>query len=357
MEAAIKLARQYFLELSPPQPQRSHFIARAPSYHGNTLGALAVSGHKLRREPYEAILATNTSHVSPAYAYRGQHENEPTAEYVARLAKELDDEFQRLGSHTVCAFVAEPVVGAAMGCVPAPTGYFPAIKEVCDKYGALLILDEVMCGMGRSGTSHAWQHPDIGVAPDLQTMGKGLGAGYVPISALIVGEKVYNALNDGSGAFVHGHTYQGHPVACAAALAVQNIIREDELLSNVRALGSHLSERLISQLADHPNVGDIRGRGLFWGIELVADKASRRPFPPFIKLSERIADKAMNHSPDQGMTLYPGSGTVDGVVGDHVILAPAFNVDIEVLDLIVEITSDAICRALAEVSRELTSTS
>jgi len=266
MEAAIKLCRQYFLELSPPQPQRVRFIARKESYHGTTLGALSMSGHLARRKLFQPILipTNHISHVSACNSYRGMKEGESVSAYVTRLAEELDDEFHRVGPDSVCAFVAEPVVGAALGCVPAVPGYFQAMKKVCEKYGALLVFDEVMCGMGRSGTLHAWEQE--GVVPDVQTIGKGLGGGYAAVAGVLVGPKVVRALEKGSGAFAHGQTYQGHPVACAAGLEVQRIISEDRLVENVAKRGAYLERLLKARLADHPNVGDIRGKGLFWGV-------------------------------------------------------------------------------------------
>ncbi len=268
MEAAIKMSRQYFLELSPPQPQRIRFIARKESYHGTTLGALSVSGHLARRGLYEPMLIPSniTSRVSACNAYRGLRKGESTSAYVERLAQELDDEFKRVGADTVCAFLAEPVVGAALGCVPAVPGYFRAMKTVCDKYGALLVLDEVMCGMGRSGTQHAWEQENV--VPDLQTIGKGLGGGYAAIAAVLVGHKVVRALEKGSGAFAHGQTYQGHPVACAAALEVQRIVTKQRLVENVAERGAYLGRSLRGRLGGHPHVGDIRGKGLFWGVRL-----------------------------------------------------------------------------------------
>lgn len=264
MEAAMKLARQYFLELPQPEPQRINFIARKESYHGTTLGALSMGGHVARRKLFEPMLMPNISRVSWCNAYRGMAEQESEEQYVARLAHELDDEVQRVGRDTVCAFVAEPVVGAALGCVPAVKGYFKAMKTVCDKYGALLILDEVMSGMGRTGTLHAWQQEDV--VPDIQTIGKGLGAGYAPIAGLLINKRIVDCLDKGTGAFAHGQTYQGHPVACAAALEVQRIIRDEDLLANVRAKGELLSSLLREKLLGHPHVGNIRGRGLFWGV-------------------------------------------------------------------------------------------
>ncbi|KAL4809337.1 pyridoxal phosphate-dependent transferase [Aspergillus unguis] len=341
VEAALKLSRQYFLELPTPQPQRTRFITRKPSYHGTTLGALGAGGHVGRRQPFEPLLSQNTSHVSPCYAYRGKHDGESDAAYVARLADELDAEFQRVGPETVCAFIAEPVVGAALGCVPAVPGYFAAMKSICEKYGALFILDEVMSGMGRCGTLHAWEQENV--VPDLQTVGKALGGGYAPVSGLLIADKIVQALDKGTGAFRHGQTYQGHPVSCAAALAVQRVIREEGLLANVRAMGRYLEERLKEVLEGHPFVGDIRGKGLFWGIEFVKNKATKEPFGTEDAVAFRIQETGLKQ--EFGISLYASSGTVDGVRGDHVILAPAYNATKEEIDLIVETTA----RVLHEV--------
>ncbi|GFG23773.1 uncharacterized aminotransferase C1771.03c [Aspergillus udagawae] len=346
VEAALKLARQYFLEVSPAQPQRTRFIARLPSYHGITLGALATGGHVLRRQPFEPLLAQNTSHVSPCYAYRGKKDDESDADYVARLAAELDAEFQRVGPETVCAFIAEPVVGAALGAVPAVPGYFPAMKAICEKYGALFILDEVMSGMGRCGTLHAWE--DEGVVPDLQTIGKGLGGGYAPVSGLLIGEKIVQAMDKGTGVFRHGQTYQGHPVACAAALAVQKTIKDENLLENVRAMGTYLEKQLRARLEAHPNVGDIRGKGLFWEIEFVKDKTAKEPFAPETAVAFHIQETGLK--PVHGISLYAASGCVDGIRGDHVLLAPPYNVTKEEIDIIVETARKVIEEVFANIS-------
>jgi adenosylmethionine-8-amino-7-oxononanoate aminotransferase len=330
MEAAVKMARQYFLELTPRQEGRYRFIARKHSYHGTTLGSLNIGGHVARREIYEPLLSTNVSHVSPCNVYRGLGEGESIEGYVARLAKELDDEFQRVGPETVCAFVAEPIVGAALGCVPAVPGYFMAMKAVCDKYGALLILDEVMCGMGRCGYLHAWE--DEGVVPDIQTIGKGLGAGFAPVAAMLVGHKVTNVLSKGSGVFSHGQTYQGHPVACAAALAVNKILRQPDMMLRVRASGTRLEKALKDGLQDHPHVGDIRGKGLFWGLELVQDKSTKEPFDP--KMGVAIGIHKLGMEEPYSFSIYPGSGTMDGKKGDHVLLAPPYTSTDEEIDLI-----------------------
>ncbi|KAB5555024.1 pyridoxal phosphate-dependent transferase [Coniochaeta sp. 2T2.1] len=332
MEAAIKLARQYFLEKSTPEPQRTRFIARQQSYHGTTIGALAIGGHAYRREYFEPMLPNNVSHVSPCYAYRQKRAAETDDEYVARLARELDDEFQRVGPETVCAFVAEPVVGAALGCVPAIPGYFKAVKAVCDKYGALLIMDEVMCGMGRTGTLHAWEQE--AVAPDIQTIGKCLGGGYQPVSGVLASHKVVDVLSKGSSTFVHGHTYQGHPVGCAAALEVQRIIQEDKLLDNVKAMGLLLSKLLVEKLSGHPNVGDIRGRGLFWGIELVADKQTKAVFPSAAHVSMEICERGLTD--DYALSVYPaGGGGAEGLQGDAIIVSPPYTVTKEEIKMLV----------------------
>ncbi|KAH0388779.1 PLP-dependent transferase, partial [Aureobasidium melanogenum] len=340
MEAALKLARQHYLESKPPQPQRTKFIARQESYHGTTLGALSISGHKARRAPYEPSLLPNMSRVSACNAYRGMKESETEAEYVDRLAKELDDEFQRLGPETVCAFVAEPVVGAALGCVPAVKGYFQAVRAICDKHGALLILDEVMCGMGRTGTMHAWQSPLIGVVPDIQTIGKGLGGGYAPIAGVLISRKVTDTLFQGTGAFTHGQTYQGHPVSCRAALEVLRTLRDEKLVQNAAAMGEKLEELLKRFVLPLPHVGNVRGKGLFWGIEFVKDKTTKEPFDPKENVATSIHEKGLSNP--HNITLYPGTGTADGKIGDHILLAPAYNVTAEVIELIVQKTARVI---------------
>ncbi|MBE9605380.1 aspartate aminotransferase family protein [Acetobacteraceae bacterium H6797] len=316
MEAALKLARQYFLEIG--QPERTKVIARRQSYHGNTLGALALGGNAARREPYAPLLADAFSHVSPCYPYRDQRDGESDADYVERLAEELEDEFMRLGRDKVMAFCAETVVGATLGCATALPGYFKAMREVCDRYGALLILDEVMSGMGRTGTLHAWEQE--GVSPDIQAIAKGLGGGYQPIGGILAGEKVVKALRDGSGTFKHGHTYQAHPVACAAALAVQQVIERDGLLANVRARGEQMEALLHERFGNHRHVGDIRGRGLFWAIELVQDRAGKTVFDPALAVNERVKYAAL----ERGLACYPMGGTIDGKRGDHVILSPPY---------------------------------
>jgi adenosylmethionine-8-amino-7-oxononanoate aminotransferase len=342
IEASIKLARQYFIERG--EPQRQHFIARRQSYHGNTLGALAAGGNAWRRAPYAPLLSAAFSHVTPAFAYHEKHDGESDAQFVARLATELEAEFQRLGPNTVAAFLAEPVVGATAGAVTAPDGYFKAVREICDRHGALLILDEVMCGMGRTGTTHAWQQE--GVAPDIQAIAKGLGGGYQPIGAMLASGKIIDTIRSGSGAFQHGHTYLAHPLACAAALAVQDVIREDNLLDRVKERGKQLEQQLTERFGNHRHVGDIRGRGLFWAIELVADRATRTSFDPALKLNQKIKAEAFAN----GLGCYPGGGTVDGIRGDHVLLAPPYIASADEIDQIVDKLGTAVDNVLRSVN-------
>jgi len=315
VESALKMARQYFVEIG--QPQRTHFIARRQSYHGNTLGALAVGGNAWRREPFAPILVPAT-HVSPCYPYREQREGESAEQYGLRLADELEAAILAQGADRVIAFVAETVGGATAGVLTPVPGYFKAVRAVCDKYGVLLILDEVMCGMGRTGSLHACEQE--GVAPDLMTIAKGLGGGYQPIGAVLAQRRIVEAMSRGSGFFQHGHTYLGHPMACAAALAVQQVIRRDGLVAKVRDDGVVFGAMLAEALGDHPHVGDIRGRGFFWGVELVADRASRQPFDPALAVNARLKKDAMA----RGLLCYPFGGTVDGRQGDHVLLAPPY---------------------------------
>ncbi len=341
VEAALKLARQYFVEIG--QPQRRHVIARRQSYHGNTLGALAAGGNMWRRQQFEPLLI-ETHHISPCYQYRLREDGEDEEEFGRRVAGELEAKIRELGEDSVIAFVAEPVVGATMGAVPAAPGYFGRVREICDRYGVLLILDEVMCGMGRTGSLHACEQE--GIAPDLMTIAKGLGAGYQPIGATLVSGPIYAAIRDGSGFFQHGHTYMGHASACAAALEVQNVIAEENLLENVRAMGELLEQRLTDRLGNHRHVGDIRGRGLFRGIELVADRTTKEPFDPARRLNVRLKAEAMA----RGLMCYPMGGTIDGVRGDHVLLAPPFIVAPGHVDAIAERLGDALDAAVAAVA-------
>jgi len=315
MEAALKMARQYFVEIG--QPQRRHFVARRQSYHGNTLGALAVGGNAWRREQFRPLLM-DVAHVAPCYEYRDRRPDETPEAYGQRLVIELEETFVRLGPENVMAFVAETVGGATAGVLTPVPGYFKAIRALCDRHGILLILDEVMCGMGRTGTLHACEQE--GVVPDILAIAKGLGGGYQPIGAMLVQARLVDVFKQGSGLFQHGHTYLGHAVACAAALAVQRVIQRDGLLAQVQARGQTLQGLLQQRFGGHDHVGDIRGRGLFWGVELVADRATRQWFDPALKLHARIKRQAMA----LGLMVYPMSGTVDGRCGDHILLAPPF---------------------------------
>ena len=333
MEAALKMARQYCVEIG--QPQRTDFIARRQSYHGNTLGALAIGGNQGRRAPFAPILIEAT-HVSPCYPYREQAAGETPQQYGLRLAAELEQAIRARGADRVIAFVAETVGGATAGVLAPVAGYFKAVREVCDRHGVLLILDEVMCGMGRTGTLHACEQD--GVVPDLMAIAKGLGGGYQPIGAVLAQQRIVAAMGSGSGFFQHGHTYLGHAIACAAALAVQKVIERDGLLAQVRARGATLVRLLEEAFGAHPHVGDMRGRGLFHGIELVQDRTSKQPFQPAKKLHARIKKEAMA----RGLMVYPMGGTVDGNQGDHIVLAPPFITSETELAAIVERLRDSI---------------
>jgi adenosylmethionine-8-amino-7-oxononanoate aminotransferase len=315
VEAALKIARQYFVERG--QPERRRVIARWQSFHGNTLGALATGGNLARRMRFAPLLFPVT-HIGACYAYRYRHDGESDEAYGRRAADALERAILELGPDSVCAFVAETVVGATLGAVPAVRGYFQRIREICTKYGVLLILDEVMCGMGRTGTLFAFEQEDV--VPDLVALGKGLGAGYQPIGAVLVSSAIHDAIRAGSGVLAHGHTYSGHATACAAARAVLHTIDAEELLPRVSRLGKMLREQLVARLGSHHHVGDIRGRGLFVGIELVADRPTKAPFDPMLGVHARFRDAAIA----RGLLTYPMGGTVDGRAGDHILLAPPF---------------------------------
>ena len=341
IEAALKLARQYFVEKG--EPQRSHLVARRQSYHGNTLGALAVGGNQWRRKQFEPLLIGAT-HVSPCYPYRDRKPGESDAAYVDRLGKELEEKVFQLGKDKVIAFVAETVAGATLGAVPPVPGYFRRVREICDRHGVLLILDEVMCGMGRTGT--LWAFEQEGIVPDLVTIAKGLGAGYQPIGAVLVSRKISEAIQGGSGFFQHGHTYIGHAAACAGALAVQKRLHDDGVLSRVKPLGEKLFLKLKEAFSKHPHVGDIRGRGLFWGLELVEDRETKAPFDPKLRMHARVKRAALQ----AGLMCYPMGGTIDGARGDHVLLAPPFIAEDAQLDELV----DKLGAALTILEKETT---
>ncbi|EMA2533504.1 aspartate aminotransferase family protein, partial [Vibrio parahaemolyticus] len=326
VESALKMARQYFVESG--KPEKKQFIARQQSYHGNTLGALAVGGNEWRREPFKPILHPS-HHIAPCYAYRYQQSHESELDYSLRAANELEAKILELGAENVMAFVAEPIVGATAGAVPATQGYFKRIREICDQYDVLLILDEVMCGVGRSGSFFAFEQEEA--EPDLVCMAKGLGAGYQPIGAVVANDRVYQAIADGSGFFQHGHTFMAHPMACAAAVATIETIFQDDLLTAVNRQSVLLRNELTSALAHLPYIGDIRGKGLFVGIELVADKESKSPLSKATLADKRIKQRAM----ENGLMCYPMGGTIDGVNGHHILLAPPFIIQSHHIDELV----------------------
>lgn len=333
MDGAMKLARQYYYEKG--ERGRTHFVARIQSYHGTTIGAMSVGSNLPRKVPYQPLLLPNVSHVDPAYAYQYMRAGETEEEYQARLVNELEIEFERVGPQNVIAFIAEPVVGATSGCTPAPAGYFRGVRQLCDKYSILLILDEVMCGVGRTGSYFAFEQENV--VPDILTIGKGLGGGYAPIAGILLSQKVVEVLRVGSGIFNHGQTYQAHPLSCATALAVQKIIKREELVERCKGLGEMLEMLLREKLQTKKYVGNIRGRGLFWGIEFVQDKATREPFLPVVEIGYRVQRKAF----DLGVAIYPGAATVDGIKGDHVLLAPPYTVTVHELEKIVGVVVTA----------------
>ncbi|MGR3368813.1 MAG: aspartate aminotransferase family protein [Sagittula sp.] len=317
-EAAIKLARQYWVEKG--EPQRSKLIARKQSYHGNTIGALSAGGNEWRRAQFGPLLL-DVSHIDPCYEYRYRHDGESLEDYGLRAAQALEDEILRLGPETVMAFMAEPVVGATAGALAPAPGYFRKIREICDRYGVLLILDEVMCGMGRTGSLFACEQD--GIAPDILCIAKGLGAGYQPIGAMLCSAEIYGAIEAGCGFFQHGHTYIGHPTAAAAGHAVLTALLERDLIPRVQEQGRKLEASLVDRFGQHPHVGDLRGRGLFRGIELVADRPTKAPFEP----AKGVAGKIKKAAFEAGLICYPMSGTIDGRNGDHILLAPPFIIE------------------------------
>jgi adenosylmethionine-8-amino-7-oxononanoate aminotransferase len=338
VESALKLARQYFMERG--EDSRKYFIARRQSYHGNTLGALAVGGNMWRKQQFAPILV-DAEHVSPCYAYRDQKPDETEQAYGLRVANELETRIEALGAENVIAFIAEPVVGATAGALAAVPGYFKRVREICDQHGILLILDEVMCGMGRTGSLFACEQE--GISADILCVAKGLGAGYQAIGAMLLSGEIYETIKNGSGFFQHGHTYLAHSTACAAALAVQKEIEENNLIDNVNVMGKKLQEALISRFGNHPNIGDIRGRGLFWGIELVADRVTKQPLRPDLQIHSAIKKAAMA----EGLICYPGGGTIDGKQGNHILLAPSFIINEEHITEIVDKLDRAISYALS----------
>ncbi|KAF4972032.1 hypothetical protein FSARC_1300 [Fusarium sarcochroum] len=335
MDSAMKLARQYHVENG--QPQRTRFVSRRQAYHGNTIGAMTVSSNLARRAPYEnALLLDNVSYVSPAYEYRVKKDEETEEEYAKRLVDELEAEFQAVGPDKIIAFIAETVGGATAGCITPPAGYFEGVGKVCRKYGILLILDEIMCGTGRCGTFFAFEK-DGDVRPDMVTIGKGLGGGYTPIAATLVNRRIIDTLKKGTASFNHGHTYQAHPISCAAGLAIQKIIKRDDLVSRCARLGIRLHQSLLRVFQDLEFVGNIRGRGLFWGIEFVQDKKTKTPFDSKIRFGVKVQERAFQ----LGLAVYPGTGTADGWKGDHVIISPPLTITEDEMDTLIELLKQA----------------
>ena len=338
MEGALKLARQHHIERG--EPNRHRLVAREMAYHGNTLGALSVGGHPARRKPYTPMLLP-VERIPACYAYRLRRAGESEAEFGLRMANALERKLLEIGPESVAAFIAEPVSGATLGCVPPVPGYFARVREICDAHGVLLIADEVMCGMGRTGTLYAMEQE--GVCPDIVTIAKGLGAGYQPIAAVVARESVVAPILAGSQTLWNGHTYMSHAVAAAGTLAVIETIEREDLLANVLAMGAVFKEMLAARFGNHPNVGDIRGRGLFIGLELVADRGTKTPFPA----ADRMAGRIKRTAQDNGLICYPASGCIDGVLGDHVMLAPPFDCDGALLEEIVDRLATTFGRCLA----------
>lgn len=339
VEAALKLTRQYWIEKG--RPERSNIIARDMAYHGNTLGALAVGGHMARRAPYAPMLM-NVGRVPACYPYRRQEVGESDADFGVRMAETLRDEIERLGPETVAGFFVEPVSGATLGCVPPAPGYFRRIREICDAYDILLVADEVMCGMGRTGTLFAMEQE--GVCPDIIIVAKGLGAGFQPIAGVLARESVIDAIEGGSGALANGHTYMSHAVACAGSLAALKVIEDENLLERVVYLGKYLRAGLESRFGQHAHVGDIRGRGLFQAMEFVADRETKEPFPKELGLAARFKTTALQ----AGLVTYPSAGCADGVLGDHLLLAPPYISTEEQIDSMIDICDDVLRQCLAE---------
>ncbi|KAL1901108.1 mitochondrial inner membrane protein required for protein import [Sporothrix stenoceras] len=322
-DAAMKCARQYWFEKG--ETQRTIYVARRQSYHGNTIGAMSVSDMAGRKVPYDGTLLPSVAFVGAADAYHHQRADEDEPQFVQRLVVETEEEFLRIGPEKIISFIGETLSGAALGSMPAPKGYWAAIRALCDKYGILLHLDEVMCGTGRVGTYFAFEQEGATVKPDIVTLGKGLGGGYAPIAGMLINGKIVESLRQGTSAFNHGHTYQAHPVTCAAGLAVQKIVKRDGLIQRVASLGETLGDLVKTAFADCEHVGNIRGRGFFWSIEFVEDKGTKKPFGNGVHFGGNVQRLAF----ERGVAVYPGAGTVDGVLGDHITLAPAYNASME----------------------------
>lgn len=340
VETALKLVRQYHLENK--EPQRKNIIARLQSYHGNTLATLATGGNIKRKEAFLPYLPTCMHHIDPVYAYRLKKDNESLSEYGLRAANLLEEKILELGAHTVSAFIFEPLVGSTLGAVEAPLSYYKRVREICDKYGVLLVFDEIMCGTGRTGYLFASEYTHV--KPDLITIAKGIGAGYQPLAACLISKKICKAIEEGSGDFSHGHTYIAHATACAAGIAVLKEFENENLLENVQKMGHYLKSTLEKRFFNHKHVGDIRGRGLFIGLELVKNRKTKECFDPKHKLFAHIKSTAKN----LGLLCYPMGGTNFGKEGDHILLAPPFIINKEQVLELVDILEKAINQSLVE---------
>ncbi|MBL4869978.1 MAG: aspartate aminotransferase family protein [Robiginitomaculum sp.] len=314
-ETAFKIAWQYWR--AKGQPSKQKIISRVHSYHGNTYGALSISGNPVRRRVMGDLLL-DWPRIDPCYAYRNQQPGETANAYALRAANSLEEMILRQGAETIAAFIVEPVVGASLGVVPAVPGYFKRIAEICKTHDILLIADEIMCGTGRTGTFFALEQE--GFLPDIVTLAKGIAGGYQPLAATITRSHIHEIFVTSGKGFEHGHTYVGHASACAAGLTVLNVIKEENLLQNVKTQGDLLQKELDMAFADHPHIGDIRGRGLFRGLEIVADKRTKRPFPDEMKITRRLKRATMKH----GLICYPGGGSFQDNLGSHILLAPPF---------------------------------
>jgi len=323
IEAALMMTRQYAVESG--QDGRRTIISRRNSFHGATVMTLAVGDAGNRKRPFVPP-SLETPKIAPTYAYRDKRDDESLEAYGARIADELEQAILREAPGAVLAFIAETVVGSSSGALTPPPGYLVRIRDICNRHGVLLILDEVYCGLGRTGHLHACQAD--GVVPDILVVAKGLAAGYAPIGAVLVGEALHDAIAGGSGSFKGGFTHSGHILSCAAALAVQRTVRREGLLQNVVKQAQRLEARLAERFAQHPNIGEIRGRGLMRGLEIVADRISKKPFDATEKISSRLSQACM----EQGLLCNVASGTIDGTRGEHVLLAPPFIVSDEEID-------------------------
>lgn len=337
VESAIKLARQYFLDRDGEKSSKYKIIGRWNSFHGNTLGALAVGGHIPRRKPY-TLMFMESPHISPHYCYRCPFKLEyPKCDL--RCAYELEDVIKREGAQYIAAFIAEPVVGATVGALVPPKEYWPIVREICNKYDVLLIADEVMTGFGRTGETFAVNHWNV--IPDMIVLGKGMAAGYSPLAGVIVSERITETIKRGSGRFIHGHTYGGNPLSCATGVAVIKYMLKNNLMEKVKTIGAYFGKLLTKELIDIPIVGEVRGIGLMWGVEIVKDRRSKEPFSRSMNVSSRIFNLLL----EMGLLVYPGSGAVDGINGDHFMVAPPFIITEEEATEIVSILNKGLMKA------------